>query len=106
MAVDKSSLSIAVQGFADFLAANEVTPWSDLPAWLPPRGDYAGFGAISVERATEAGLVHRSLDATCADTLAWWRDLSPERRQSLKAGLAREREREVLDAWHKRPAES
>ncbi len=91
---------------ADFLEANGVAPWSDLPAWIPPRGDYAGFGAISVDRATDTGLTHRDLKTTCADTLDWWRDQAPERRKSPKAGLDRAREREVLAAWHRTQADS
>jgi len=85
---------------ADFLEQQGVAAWSELPAWLPPRGDYAGFGQISVERATARGLSHRDLRVTIRDTLEWWESLPDERRSKMKAGLSREREREVLAAWH------
>lgn len=28
---------------ADFLAEQKVRPWSDMPVWIPPRGETAGF---------------------------------------------------------------
>lgn len=85
---------------ADFLEQQGVAGWSDLPAWVAPSGDYAGFGQINVERATERGLTHRKLRTTAGDTLEWWEALPEERRSEMKVGLSREREQEVLTAWH------
>jgi 2'-hydroxyisoflavone reductase len=85
---------------ADFLAARNVAPWSDLPVWIPPRGDDGAVSLTSVERAVSAGLRVRPLRDTVSDTLAWFRGLPEERRLKLRAGLAAEREREVLTAWH------
>src|SRR5690606_5331715 len=39
-----------------FLEAQGVQPWSDMPTWVPPTGDSAGFSRLSVERAVERGL--------------------------------------------------
>ncbi|MEI2433468.1 SDR family oxidoreductase [Lysobacter yananisis] len=85
---------------ADFLEAQKVAPWSDMPVWIPARGEYAGFGHTSVRKARAAGLSYRPLRDTVRDTLAWWRKLPEERRAKPKAGLSAQRESEVLAAWH------
>ncbi|OHE86969.1 MAG: hypothetical protein A2579_01400 [Lysobacterales bacterium RIFOXYD1_FULL_69_11] len=89
---------------ADFLEAQGVSPWQDMPAWIPAEGEYAGFGRIDTSRAQAAGLAYRPLDATVRDTLLWWRTLPADRRAKPKAGLAPAREAEVLAAWHARDA--
>ena len=86
---------------ADFLAAQKVEPWSDMPMWLPPRGEDGGGNQISIKRALEKGLTFRPFETTARDTLAWFKSQSPERQAKLKAGLSPERETEVLAAWHK-----
>ncbi|ALN84494.1 tat (twin-arginine translocation) pathway signal sequence domain protein [Lysobacter capsici] len=85
---------------ADFLEAQKVSPWQDMPAWIPARGEYAGFGRTSVAKARAAGLQQRPLRETVSATLDWWRALPEERRAKLKAGIAATRETEVLKAWH------
>ena len=85
---------------AGFLAAQGVSPWQDMPAWIPAEGDYAGFGRVSTARAEAAGLRIRPLEDTVGDTLAWWRTLPDARRANPKAGIAPEREAAVLAAWH------
>ncbi len=84
---------------ADFLAAQGIAPWSDMPMWLPPAGDYAGSGLMSAAKAVAAGLRFRPLESTAADTLAWWRN---ERggEAELRAGIDAKREQAVLAAWH------
>jgi nucleoside-diphosphate-sugar epimerase len=86
---------------ADFLETQKVAPWSDIPVWIPPRGEEAGGNQISNAKAVGKGLTFRPLADTARDTLAWFK-LQPQDRQShLKAGLTPERESEVLVAWHK-----
>ena len=85
---------------ATFLEQHKVSPWQDMPVWIPPEGEYAGFGRVSSEKAQRAGLTYRPLETTVGDTLAYWRGLPAERRAKLKAGLPAEREAEVLKAWH------
>jgi 2'-hydroxyisoflavone reductase len=46
--------------------------------------------------------VYRSLDATVADTLAYWRTLPAERRAKPRAGLSPQREADVLKQWQVR----
>ncbi len=86
---------------ADFLEAQKVAPWSDMPVWVPPRGEEAGMGRISIQRALAKGLTFRPLAETARDTLAWFKSQPAERQVKLKAGLSPEREAEVLAAWHK-----
>lgn len=87
---------------AEFLEAQKVSPWQDMPVWIPAQGDYAGFGRISTQRARAIGLKYRPIETTVADTLAYWRDLPEDRRAKPKAGLTPAREAEVLKAWHAR----
>jgi 2'-hydroxyisoflavone reductase len=98
--VSKSDARL-VWGPTPFLEAQQVRPWADLPVWIPTTSqDSAGQGQISTARADAAGLTHRPLSDTVADTLAWHRTWPAERRDApLKAGIAPEREREVLAAW-------
>ncbi len=86
---------------ADFLEAQKIAPWSDMPVWIPPRGEEAGGARISIQRALAKGLTFRPLVDTARDTLAWFKSQPAERQAKLKAGLTRERESEVLAAWHK-----
>ena len=86
----------------DFLEAQKVAPWSDMPVWVPPRGEEGGLSRTSIKRALGEGLTFRPLPETARDTLAWFKTLPAERQAKLKAGLTAEREKEVIDAWHKR----
>ncbi len=85
---------------AEFLEAQSVSAWMDMPAWVPPRGDGAGFSRVSVARAVENGLTFRPIATTCRDTLEWWKKEPESRRASLKAGIKPDREAKVLEAWH------
>jgi len=85
---------------APFLEEQGVSPWQDMPAWVPPTGEYAGFARVSAERAIARGLTFRPVDDTVKATLAWWRTLPAERTARLRAGIDAEREQAVLKAWH------
>jgi 2'-hydroxyisoflavone reductase len=87
---------------AEFLEAQQVSAWQDMPVWIPPQGEYAGFGRLDTRKAQSAGLTYRPLDMTVADTLAYWRTLPAERRAKPRAGLSPQREAEVLKLWHAR----
>jgi 2'-hydroxyisoflavone reductase len=84
----------------DFLQGQNVAPWSDMPVWVPGRGDTAGFARRSIRKALAAGLVFRPLSTTASETLAWFRGQSEERQAKLLAGLAPEREAALLARWN------
>jgi 2'-hydroxyisoflavone reductase len=91
---------------ANFLEAQKVRPWADMPVWIPPSGEGLGFAQISIKRAVEKGLTFRPLADTARDTIAWFKTLPAERQAKLGAGLQPQRETEVLAAWHARPKPS
>jgi 2'-hydroxyisoflavone reductase len=84
---------------ADFLKQQKVEAWSDMPVWA---GDELGMARTNVSRAMAKGLTFRPLADTARDTLAWFKAQTPERQAKLRAGLAAEREKEVLAAWHEK----
>jgi 2'-hydroxyisoflavone reductase len=84
---------------AEFLEEQKVAPWSDMPVWIPPVGEYGGFGSRSIKKALAAGLTFRSLADTAQATLDWHNARPAERKAKLRAGIAPEREAEVLAAW-------
>ncbi|MDC0711175.1 SDR family oxidoreductase [Stigmatella sp. ncwal1] len=83
-----------------FLEAQKVSPWSDMPVWIPRASAELGMSRVSNARAQARGLGFRPLEETVRDTLTWFRTLPPERQAKLRSGLSSEREREVLAAWH------
>ncbi len=88
----------------DFLEKNKVSPWGDMPVWVPAVGDSAGFARISIDRALKTGLTFRSLATTTQDTLSWFATQPAERQAKLGAGLTAEREAELLKLWHEAKA--
>jgi 2'-hydroxyisoflavone reductase len=87
---------------ASFLEEQKVSPWSDMPVWLPPIGETAGFGSRSIKRALAAGLTFRPLADTAKATLDYHDARDAERKSKLRAGLSPQREAEVLAAWKKK----
>ena len=82
---------------SEFLAEHDVEPWAgerSVPLWLP-RPEYDGMTAHDHSPAAEAGLVSRPLVDVARDTLAWSR-AAPD---SVRTGLTREAEAEVLALW-------
>lgn len=84
---------------APFLETQGVLPWKDLPAWVPPHSDSAGFTQISNRKALGLGLALRPVEETVSDILAWRR----QQPQPLATGLTPQKEREVL-ALFKKPS--
>jgi 2'-hydroxyisoflavone reductase len=87
---------------ADFLAAQKIRPWSDMPVWVPAKGDEIGFAMISIKKALDKGLTFRTVGDTTQATLEWFRKQPAERQARLRSGITAEREAEVLAAWHAR----
>jgi 2'-hydroxyisoflavone reductase len=80
-----------------FLLEQEVEPWSELPLWLPGP-EWAGLMRHDNRRAIQVGLAFRSLEETVGDTLSWD---SKRAGKTMPAGIDREREAELLGAWHR-----
>jgi 2'-hydroxyisoflavone reductase len=76
-----------------------VRGWSDLPVWVPPVGETAGFTQRSIAKALAKGLTFRPYADTVKETLAFYGQQSEERKAQLRAGLAADREAAVLAAW-------
>ena len=85
---------------ADFLDAQQVQAWSDMPVWMPPKSDMGNLAQISIARALAKGLTFRPLAETVRDTLAFYQSEPEDRKAKLRAGLAPDREQAVLAAWH------
>lgn len=83
-----------------FLDSQKVKGWSDMPVWVPPNGENAGFMRVGVGRAQARGLTYRPLDLTARDTLAYHKSRPAERQAKLRAGITAERETELLAALH------
>jgi 2'-hydroxyisoflavone reductase len=87
----------------EFLAEQEVGQWMELPLWIP---DEPGIIDTDVSRAVAAGLRFRPVRETVRDTADWdaahGTEVSPTLTGVSGAGLAPERERELLAAWHER----
>jgi 2'-hydroxyisoflavone reductase len=80
----------------EFLTRNNIGAWMEMPLWIPENDpDASGFFSISVAWAVQAGLSHRPLHVTVADTLAWARTRPAD--YAWRAGLSREREAELLN---------
>jgi 2'-hydroxyisoflavone reductase len=83
----------------DYVVKAGLEPWMQLPLWIPESdADTAGHNSVSIARAIQAGLTFRPLAATVRDTLTW--DATRPADHAWRAGLPREREAEVLAAWH------
>jgi hypothetical protein len=83
-----------------FLTDQGVEPWTgadSVPLWLP-RPEYDGMMNHDVEPSLEAGLTLRPIGETARDTLTCLRD-DPDAKVT---GIDREREAELLAAWHAR----
>jgi 2'-hydroxyisoflavone reductase len=82
-----------------FLEERQVGAWMDMPLWIPVSDtDSAGHSAVNCQKAIAAGLTFRPLAETVRATLDW--DATRPADRAWKAGLTREREAEVLAAWH------
>ena len=75
----------------EFLEAEGVQPWTDLPAWVP--APMAAVLMADGSKAAAAGLHSRPVEEVVADLAEWDRARRPE---PLRAGMTRQREAELL----------
>lgn len=95
----------------EFMEQHEIRGWSDMPVWVPPTPEMAGFSRVSIQRALDRGLTFRPLATTARETVewyeslpqqAWYRDLTDQQRARVPGVFTEERERAALQAWHAR----
>ncbi|MFW5714016.1 MAG: epimerase [Brevefilum sp.] len=83
-----------------FLLNEGVSPWTDLPLWVPSSDPgFTGFYNINISKALKANLTFRPLSETVTDTLAWLKT-RPESKK-LKVGMDIARETELLIKYQK-----
>jgi len=82
----------------EFLLSNGVTPFTDLPLWLPEFA--SAMQQVNISKAVRAGLAFRPLEETVKDTLDWDKTRPVD---ALRVnGISPERETELLEMWEKR----
>ena len=85
----------------DFLTAQGLEGWQDLPMWIDNKGENAGFGTRQDARAVAKGLTFRPCLDTARDTLAWLATLPPDEQAKVRSSAIKpDKEAEVLAAWH------
>jgi 2'-hydroxyisoflavone reductase len=87
-----------------FLQQQGIRGWSDMPVWVPPTPGNAGFSAVSIRRALDAGLAFRPLADTARDTVAWFEAQPAEVQARIGGTLTAEREAAALQALQLQPA--
>lgn len=83
----------------EFLYENDLAGGRSIPIWNPAGGENGGSGTFSGEAARAAGLHNRPERETARNVLTWWDTQSEERRANMQAGLAPDREAELIAAW-------
>ena len=88
---------------ADFLSAQKIGAWGDMPTWIPRSAPESAGMRVDNRRAVAAGLTFRPLASSAVDALAWFEATAADAQMRMLkgAGLAPERERAALDAWHR-----
>lgn len=82
----------------DFLLANDVQPWVELPLWIPESEDNSHtMNQVSNQKAVQAGLTFHPLAETISDLFTWAAARPAD--YTLRAGLSAEKERALLEKW-------
>ena len=83
-----------IWGSEEFLAEHQISPYMDMPLWVPSEAN--GMSRTDISRAVNAGLTFRSLEEIARDTLNWFKT-TDRFSGELRAGISREKEGELLD---------
>jgi 2'-hydroxyisoflavone reductase len=91
--------STLVWASEEFLAANQVQPWMEMPLWIPR----AGRGTVKNDKAIAKGLRFQPIADTIRDTLQW---AKTERgaRPFASTGVKAEKEAALLAKWKEQQA--
>lgn len=74
-----------------------ISPWTELPIWLPRNAEYDGLHDGDVSAALNAGLACRPMRETIADTWAWLRTETDPAIDTDRHGIDPAKEKQVLD---------
>jgi 2'-hydroxyisoflavone reductase len=76
-----------------------ISPWTELPIWLPDDDEYGGMHNADVSAAHNAGLTCRPVHDTVADTWAWLKAEGdpPSRPDRPQHGIDPAKEQQVLN---------
>ena len=77
-----------------------IAPWTEMPIWVPPTGEFAGLHNGNVKAALREGLTCRPIEETVADTWAWLQleGDPPQREDRPQHGISPGREAAALAA--------
>jgi nucleoside-diphosphate-sugar epimerase len=84
----------------DFLLAQKIHPWYEMPVWVAPKGPEGGFSNLSNKKALAKGITFRPVSDTALATLEWFARQPAPRQAKLRSGITAERESQILSAWH------
>lgn len=88
----------------DFLLAQDVETWTELPLWSPTAGDAANVWNADTSGAARTGLGCRPVSETVADTWAWMLadGVAPDDEvgRFRGNGIDADKERRILADWH------
>ena len=85
----------------EFLTANRVRSYQEMPVWRPATKGSEGFARFDLSREIALGLTFRPLAVTAKDTLDFYHSRPAAEQATLRAGITPEREVEVLALWKK-----
>ncbi len=77
---------------SEFLLEHEVSPWMELPLWLPE--SHVNMSRVSSQKAVGAGLTLMPLEEIVASTLEWFKQ---EPKRDWPAGLDPKKEQDLLN---------
>lgn len=87
-----------------FLLENSVAPWTEMPLWIPEefalpeeKEPWRGGSSFNIDKVLSTGLTFRSLEETILDIWKWEQMRSET--EERKAGLAFEKEQQLLKSW-------
>lgn len=86
----------------DFCTAHDLRGYREFPVWQAARNGHEGFARFDISRELALGVTFRPLPVTVKDTLEYFHAQTPERQETLKAGITAEREAEMLALWKAR----